>query len=360
MSLVLGGWGLALLERGWLPDSVIRAGIRRILAARLREQHDPDPARRRARLQQFVRDRRAGPIAIDPAAANAQHYELPAEVFARVLGRHMKYSSAFWDAHAHSLHDAEAAMLALAAERAQLSDGQRVLELGCGWGSWSLWMARHFPASRILGVSNSASQKAWIDAQARRDGLSNLEIVTADMNVFDVAETFDRIVSVEMFEHMRNWQALLEKVTRWLADDGKVFIHIFAHREYAYPYEVRDASDWMAAHFFTGGIMPSDRLLYEFSDVVSVEEHWRINGTHYQKTAEAWLANLDRHRADLWPVFERVYGVGEARRWWIRWRVFFMACAELWGWRGGEEWIVSHYRLTKAAGRPTTRSSVPT
>ena len=204
MSLVLGAWGIALLERGWLPDVVVRAGIRRILSSRLREEHEPDPARRRARFDRFVRDRRSGPIALDTAAANAQHYEVPAEIFRRVLGPHMKYSSGWWDPGTRTLGEAEARMLALSAERAQLADGQRILELGCGWGSMSLWMARHFPAARILGVSNSASQKAWIDAQAVREGLRNLAIVTADMNTFEAPGTYDRIVSIEMFEHMRN------------------------------------------------------------------------------------------------------------------------------------------------------------
>jgi cyclopropane-fatty-acyl-phospholipid synthase len=341
------------LERDLLPDALIRAGIRRNLARRLRDLDreaagDPVAAR-----QRFLEARSQGPIAVDTRAANSQHYEVPTEFYRLVLGPHLKYSSAWWDPGTQTLGDAEARMLALYGERARLADGQRVLELGCGWGSLSLWMARTYPDSEIVAVSNSRTQKAWIDAEAARTGVTNLRIMTADMNTFEASGTFDRIVSVEMFEHMRNWRQLLERVAGWLRDEGAVFIHIFTHRTYGYTYEVRDASDWMAACFFTGGIMPGDDLLYAFPDLFTVDAHWRVNGTHYQKTAEAWLANMDAHRQAIWPLLARTYGDAEARRWWVRWRVFFMACAELWGYRGGEEWLVSHYRLVKpgAAGR---------
>jgi len=336
-----------LLERDLLPDAVIRAGIRRIIAARLREQARPDAATSDARLRQFAAERSDGPIAIDPSA-NAQHDEVPSAFYRLALGRRLKYSSAFWDARTETLDDAEDHMLELSAERAALADGQRILELGCGWGSLALWMARRFPHARIVGVSNSQTQKAWIDDEAGREGLTNLRIVTADMNVFEADGPFDRIVSIEMFEHMRNWRALLAKVVRWLADDGRVFLHIFTRREYAYPYEVRDRSDWMAAYFFTGGIMPADRLLYQFEGDLAVRDHWTLSGAHYQRTAEAWLANMDRREAAVMEVLREAYGAGDARRWWVRWRVFFMACAELWGWEGGREWLVSHYALTKA------------
>jgi cyclopropane-fatty-acyl-phospholipid synthase len=340
-------WVLRLLDRGLLPDRVIRAGIRRNLRARLAQQRASSPAEARERLRQFVRDRSQGPIAMQTATANQQHYEVPTEFYQHVLGRHMKYSSAFWDRGVLSLDDAEVRMLELTARRADLSDGQRVLELGCGWGSLSLWMARAFPRSEIVGVSNSRTQKMWIDAEAARRGHTNLRILTCDMNTFEAPGLFDRVVSVEMFEHMRNWKALLDRVGRWLRDDGRLFIHIFTHREYAYPYDVADDSDWMARYFFSGGIMPGDGLLHEFNDIFTMDGHWRVSGVHYQKTAEAWLANMDRHRAELWPILERTYGARDARRWWVRWRVFFMACAELWGWQGGSEWLVSHYLLRK-------------
>ncbi len=239
-------------------------------------------------------------------------------------------------------------MLALTAERAALADGQRILELGCGWGSLSLWMAQAYPHAEIVGVSNSRTQKQWIDGQSSIRGLHNLRILTADMNTFDAPGTFDRVVSVEMFEHMRNWRALLTNVSRWLRDDGQLFIHIFTHRCYSYLYDVRDASDWMAEHFFSGGIMPSDDLLEEFADLFVIDQHWQVPGTHYANTAEAWLQNMDAHRAAIRPLFSRAYGDDDVRRWIVRWRVFFMACAELWAWDEGREWLVSHYRLRKA------------
>jgi cyclopropane-fatty-acyl-phospholipid synthase len=342
--------GARLLDAGLVPDAVTRAAIRRIVRRRQRQTEEPDPARRAERRRRFAADRSRGPVAIHSGAANRQHYEVPAGFYEAVLGPHLKYSSAFWAEGDRSLGDAEARMLGLYGERAALADGQRILELGCGWGSLSLWMARRYPGARIVGVSNSASQKAWIDARARAEGLANLEIVTADMNVFEASGRFDRIVSVEMFEHMRNWRVLLERIARWLEDDGRVFVHIFTHRTSPYTYEVEGPSDWMAEHFFTGGIMPSDDLLEEFADVLEIEARWQVSGTHYQRTAEAWLANLDASRSRVWPLLEATYGRADARRWWSRWRVFFMACAELWGWDGGQEWLVSHYRLRKPTG----------
>ena len=336
-----------VVDSGLVPDALVRAGIRRVLAGRLeriRQESSGDLARDRAR---FAQARSHGPIAVETGAANAQHYEVPAEFYRLVLGRHLKYSSGWWAPHVTTLDEAEAAMLDLYGERAQLAGGQRILELGCGWGSLSLWMARRFPSSEIVAVSNSRTQKAWIDDVARRDGLVNLQVVTADMNVFGAPGTFDRIVSVEMFEHMRNWRALFERVARWLRPDGAMFLHIFTHRSSSYTYESEGPTDWMAQHFFTGGIMPAADLVHAFADLVTVEAEWIVNGTHYEKTANAWLANMDRHRHEILSLFAHTYGTAEARRWWARWRVFFMACAELWGYREGTEWHVSHYRLTR-------------
>jgi cyclopropane-fatty-acyl-phospholipid synthase len=266
-----------------------------------------------------------------------------------VLGRHLKYSCGLFTGPRDSLDDAEARMLELTCQRARLADGDRILELGCGWGSLSLWMAAAYPAARITAVSNSRTQKAHIDAEAARRGLRNLEVITCDVNhlAFDEGTAFDRVVSVEMFEHMRNYETLLARIASWMAPGATLFVHIFTHRQFAYPFEVRDDSDWMARYFFTGGIMPSDDLLLHFQRDVRLLEHWRVPGWHYSLTSEAWLRNMDRSRADLMPLLARTYGENQALRWWVYWRVFFMACAELWGYAGGREWQVSHYLFEK-------------
>lgn len=341
-------WYEPLLESGLVPDALIRAAIRKMLRERLRESDCGSEAANRAQSLAFVKQMRQSPIALRTDSANAQHYEVPFEFFEKVLGPRLKYSSAYYPENCDSLAAAEEAMLALTCERAQLTDGQDILELGCGWGSLTLWMAEHYPNSRITGVSNSASQRQFIRSGAAKLNLKNIQVITADMNEFQAPETYDRIVSVEMFEHMRNWEALLARVATWLNPNGKLFIHIFTHKQFAYPYEVRNDSDWMAQHFFTGGMMPSDDLLSFFDRDLKIETHWQVGGTHYQKTSEAWLKNMDTAKSELIPFLAATYGAEQARRWWVRWRIFFIACAELWGYRNGREWIVSHYRLTNA------------
>jgi cyclopropane-fatty-acyl-phospholipid synthase len=340
--------GIALAERGWIPDPLVRAGIRRLLRERLVAESaraaDPEAA-----LDRLVREMARSEVAPVPQLANRQHYEVPAEFYEVVLGRHLKYSSGLWAPGAASLDEAEAAMLALTCERAGLADGQRILDLGCGWGSLTLFAAERHPGARITAVSNSASQGAFIRARAAARGLGNVEVVTADMNRFAPAGRFDRVVSVEMFEHMRNWPELLRRVRGWLEPGGRLFVHVFAHRRLAYPFEVDGDGDWMARHFFTGGLMPSHDLLSRLAGPFQVEARWLVPGTHYQRTAEAWLERLDAGWPRAVAALERALPRGEAELQARRWRIFFLACAELFGFAGGQEWVVSHHRLAPAA-----------
>ncbi|MGK2858225.1 MAG: SAM-dependent methyltransferase [Thermoanaerobaculia bacterium] len=337
----------SILERDLVPDALIRVAIRRLLRERLREETEPTEEMQGERLAKLVAVLKESPIAINTADANAQHYEVPARFFELVLGDHLKYSSAYYPSAAASLSEAEKAMLELTIERAGLRDGERILELGCGWGSLTLFMAERFPNATIVAVSNSASQREHIERRAASRGLDNVTIRTCDMNEFAPGETFDRVVSVEMFEHMRNYRELLSRISSWLVPGGTLFVHIFSHVRFAYPYDVRDASDWMARYFFTGGIMPSDDLLLHFQDHLRIRERWRVDGTHYQRTSEDWLTRLDAHRDEILKIFASVYGAENALKWLVRWRCFFLACAELFGYDRGKQWMVSHYRFEK-------------
>ena len=334
-------------ERGLVPDALIRIGIRQLCRARLRELADGDPAQQAALAERFIESLSASELAPLAHKANEQHYEVPAEFFAQALGRHRKYSSCWFASPNTTLDEAEAAALSATCERARLADGQRILELGCGWGSLSLWMAERYPGSRITAVSNSGSQREWIESQARSRGLSNLHVITCDMNRFTTEERFDRIVSVEMFEHMRNWPELFGRVGSWLRDDGLFFMHVFVHRSVPYAFIDAGDDDWMSRHFFSGGMMPSDDLPLRFQKDLQLLQRWRWDGRHYERTANAWLANMDARRAQIWPILEQTYGRDQAQRWWMRWRMFFMACAELFGFDQGGQWWVSHYLFSR-------------
>lgn len=331
------------VEQGMVPDAFIRAGIRRLLKQRLREIAVDDIGYAAELNEEFANSLWAAPVAMLTEKANEQHYEVPAEFFARVLGVHRKYSSCWWPAGVNTLDDAERASLESSCEHAGLLDGQDILELGCGWGSLSLWIAKHYPLSRITAVSNSHSQRAYIEAEAARRGFDNLKVLTCNMNDFDGDYHFDRIVSVEMFEHMRNWPELFRRVNGWLRPGGRFFLHVFTHRTTPYLFEERDSSDWMGRHFFSGGMMPSDDLALRFQDDLKLLQRWRWDGTHYQRTANAWLRNMDQQRDAIWPILEQTYGVGNAALWWARWRIFFMSCAELFGYENGQQWLVSQY-----------------
>lgn len=340
-------WFNSLLEKNKIPDSLIRIGIRRLLAQRLKDEKKENAEVQQAHLMTLIEELKTSPIAIETQAANEQHYEVPTEFYQYCLGKHLKYSSGYWKEGVTDIDISERDMLELTCLRADLQNGQTVLELGCGWGSLSLFMAAKYPQSNFTVVSNSRTQKLHIHEQAKVRGITNLQVITVNINDFKTDQTFDRVVSVEMFEHMRNYKKLMRLVAEHMKPEGKLFVHIFTHKEYAYKFEVKDESDWMSKYFFTGGIMPSDDFLLYFNEDLSIEQHWHVSGLHYSKTSEAWLKNMDHHKNEIMPLFENTYGKTEALKWWVYWRIFYMACAELWAYNKGEEWIVSHYLFHK-------------
>lgn len=334
---------MELAEKRKMPDVAIRLGIRKLLRDRLKTEWKAAGGKPLEAKQNFIGLMKAGPVAVATDTANEQHYEVPAELFQTFMGPHLKYSCGLWNSPGTSLAESEEAMLKKTCERAGLEDGMDILELGCGWGSLSLWMAQRYPNATITAVSNSHSQKQYIDAR----GFENLNVVTADMNDFDAGKTFDRVVSVEMFEHMRNWPELLRRVNNWLRDDGRLFIHIFVHRELAYLFNEAGKNNWMAENFFKEGMMPSDDLLNHLDDSMQIEDRWHVNGMHYALTLRAWLNRIDKNQDQAIGILERQYGVDEAQQQFGRWRIFFMACEELFGYGRGKEWHVAHYLLKK-------------
>ncbi|NVK21755.1 MAG: class I SAM-dependent methyltransferase [Kangiellaceae bacterium] len=341
------GQAIKLVEKGLMPDTIIRSGIRKLCKQRLEEEYAHNCEIQSQRFTNFLEELKQSKIAIKTEEANQQHYEVPAEFYHYALGGNLKYSSAYWYPETISLTDAEQLMLELYCERGQFEDGQEILELGCGWGSLTLYLATKYPNSNIIGISNSHSQREYIQQQAKQRGLSNITIITTDINEFSPNKTFDRIVSIEMFEHVRNYQQLFNSVNSWLDEDGKLFLHIFCHRYLMYPYTEDGDDNWMGKYFFSGGQMPAADTFLHFQEKLSIEQRWLLSGTHYEKTSNAWLANMDKHRDQIIPVFEKCYGKDSAKLWFQRWRIFFMACAELFGYANGNEWMVAHYLFNK-------------
>jgi cyclopropane-fatty-acyl-phospholipid synthase len=345
---------IALAERRMLPDWLVRFGIRRLLATRLRQESPL--ATNSETLSEFAKQLKREPVAILTEKANEQHYEVPADFFQCVLGPRLKYSCCWYPDELTDLATAEEQMLRLTCERAEIEDGMRILDLGCGWGSLSLWLAQHYPHARITSISNSASQREYIQGRCHVLGLSNVEPITANVSEFDGARGFDRVVSIEMFEHVRNYEQLLRRIRGWLNPDGKLFVHIFCHRELAYRFESEGASDWMGRHFFSGGLMPAFDLFSHFQDDMRISDRWTVDGRHYARTCWDWLSNLDRREQEVLEMFAVGLGEREARLAVQRWRMFFMACAELFQYRGGTEWFVAHFlfepNASCAAGGP--------
>jgi len=336
-----------IIAKAPIPDSILRFGIKHLIGQKKKEVDNGFSKDSEKQLRHYANQLKGMPIAVQTQDANEQHYEVPYEFYLLVLGKHLKYSCCSWD-NAQTLDEAEAEMLETYLKRADIQDGQDVLDLGCGWGSFTLYAAAKFPKTKFTALSNSSSQKEYIMGQAKKRGLLNVNVITANIVNYEHEEkAFDRVVSIEMMEHMKNYQKLFNKISHWLRDDGKMFVHIFVNKKGAYPYEVKDSTDWMSKYFFSGGMMPADQLFYNFQDDLKIENQWQVNGQHYEKTSRAWLDKMDSSKEEILKIFEKTYGKGEGLKWLRYWRVFFMACEELFAYDQGREWYVSHYLLKK-------------
>ena len=338
---------IKLAENGTLPDFLIKKGIKNLCNDRLKWAKSLGPDKLHEHNQEWIEELKKSPIALVPEKANEQHYELPPSFFDIVLGSNLKYSSGYWPTNQTTFDESEVEMLELSCKRAELKDKQDILELGCGWGSLTCFMAQKFPNSKITAVSNSKDQKKHIEARCKKLNLTNIEVITCDMNDFDIDKKFDRVVSIEMFEHMRNYGILLNNISKFLNDGGKLFVHIFTHHTLMYPYVDNGPGDWMAREFFSGGQMPSHNLLLNFQEDLKIEKTWKINGTHYSKTSYAWLNKMDNNKKEIIEIFNDTYGKDNSKMWFQRWRIFFLSCAVMFGMENGTEWGVSHYRFRK-------------
>lgn len=334
-----------MIEQGYLPDSIVRAGIRKLCRQRLIEEKANDVELASERYNEFLEELKQSPLAIDTDKANEQHYEVDADFYHLALGARRKYSSSYYHGN-ESLDQAEENMLALYLERGQFSDGQDILELGCGWGSITLYLAEKLPNSKITAVSNSNSQRRYIMGQCKERGFDHVEVITCDINDLKLEQQFDRVISIEMFEHVRNYQNLFKNISGWLKDDGHLFVHVFCHRYLMYPFIAEGDDNWMAKYFFSGGQMPAVDTFSHFQQHLQLERRWVNSGQHYEKTSNHWLENMDKNKSKIMPIFEKTYGA-DAKLWFQRWRIFFMSCAELFGYNEGKEWLVSHYLFRK-------------